>query len=213
MTESRAFPWLNSLPEDNRHEFYADLLGVALLNLELGSSTEDFAEKLETAIAVWMSTAEILTDPELLGPRPEVEDQGVFCQTDSTCNHDPDCTCACCLPDDEEVECECGKSWPSSAAMPANHNDMDCHPLYKRGSVLTEDKGPGSRRWEVVDVLNAHYRVRALFSTPGEPEYSVWEFGLCEAHTRLEWQKSETDGVIDAHGRSRIPEEGDHGNS
>lgn len=33
------------------------------------------------------------------------------------------------LPEDNEpVECECGLMWPSSKAMPPNHNDMDCQP-------------------------------------------------------------------------------------
>ena len=82
-------------------------------------------------------------------------------------------------------------------------------PRYRRGPVITEDNGPGSRRWEVVDVLNAHYRVRHLFSALGEPSYSTWEFALCEAYTVLEWQKDEADGVMDEHGRVTVPREGE----
>jgi hypothetical protein len=81
-------------------------------------------------------------------------------------------------------------------------------PRYKKGSIITEGIGPGSRRWEVFEVLNAHYRVRSLFSAYHEPDVSTWEFGLCEAHTRLEWQKQiQPEGVIGADGISHIPQE------
>lgn len=80
-------------------------------------------------------------------------------------------------------------------------------PRYMRGSVITQGTGFGSRRWEVMAVLNAHYRVRALFSALGEPDLSTWEFGLCEAATVLEWQKDFREGVIGSDGISRIPQE------
>lgn len=68
--ESRAFPWLKHLPEDDRREFFEELsnaLGEAQLHtmpgVQVGSET--YLEILEPLLASWKSTAEVHADPEL----------------------------------------------------------------------------------------------------------------------------------------------------
>lgn len=187
--------WLAYLPEDEQRQFWEELFGALddVVCDQASPSAVAYAKAAGPVLHAWKATAEVHADPvllealttpltgedfgEVMVPAPRPEEGRLL-------------ACGLCYEENGEglhPHPECG--W--------------VEPRYKRGSVITE----GMRRWEVVDVLNAHYRVRALFSAFGEPDYSAWEFDLCQAATRLEWQKDGRDGVIGADGVSRIPQE------
>jgi hypothetical protein len=70
---------------------------------------------------------------------------------------------------------------------------------YRQGSIIREDvphpEFPGgAKRWRVWDVRGEDYLVQALFSD-GSPRVSLWNIGLCEAQTKLEWQDDEVGRV------------------
>lgn len=186
MADSSAFPWLKHLPDDAAREFFEEL-------------SEAFGEaQMRTMPGVLVSPqtyVEVL-DPLLAAWKATAE-----------VHADPELYKA--LTQDHEGGFE-DNFVP--APRPEGHE-----PRYKQGSIITQGKTvPGARRWEVLDVLDGGYRVRLLFSgfSNGrlEPPIALWPFELCEAHTELEWQKTEPEGVIDENGRASVPKprEGAH---
>jgi hypothetical protein len=198
-------------------ENYASTRSTALTPSEEAQTKTEITEYLERMYGVGEM-------PLTVGPAPRLLDCGLCYEEDGEEVHPhPECTW--------EIPCpRCGKrveTWFDRSLCPepcgSMHNRCtDCGNIvdhcpiesaraqarYKPGSVITQGIGPGSWRWEVVDVLNTCYRVRTLTgSTSGSPTYSTWEFGLCEDATVLEWQKDGREGVIDAEGNSSIPEE------
>jgi len=72
---------------------------------------------------------------------------------------------------------------------------------YTVRAVIRTDHAPGARRWQVLEVLDTTYLVRALYSPNGEPTIGSWPRDLCEAATILEWvPPTESEGFFDANG-------------
>ncbi len=209
--ESTTFPWLKHLPEDEQVECLREIKKV----LSQGSGSWQFRlSTLDEAVTSWKATAGVYTDPEALKvlTTPLVEGDLVDVPSPAEMTlmrpareilraylkekygdrllllggSEPLARllgCGLCYEEDGQVihpHPEC--TWISAR--------------YRPGSVITQGVGPGSWRWEVVDVLEQDYRVRALSGPATSPGYSLWEFGLCHAATVLERQKDGREGVI-----------------
>jgi hypothetical protein len=178
MTTSNTFPFLEGLPEEDRHTFYQELMAITQQCLDLGSPMETYADRLEENFNTWARMAKEYAEqverekqPGLLSPgrrhyaqygyQRVIEIGGPFV------NH-----CS-----------ECDLPFPSDIHFVQDTSREEREgAVYRRGDILLQ----GDRYWGVCAVGEWAYVLRPLTPDlePEEGEY-VWMRGMVEDRCEL----------------------------
>lgn len=156
--KSDNFPWVELLSEAEAYNFYEEIQSIAVQSHELGTSVEDFAERLERNITVWrdmaMAAAQKASDP---GDLPIAMHHYRYGYQRWIDDRYKDHCGACDMLKTDEVH------FGSDSLIKSQRPGA----LFVRGDVIREkDKSEDVQRWSVAGVGDRGYELRSLSSDP-----------------------------------------------